>query len=50
MLNQNYKLSLLDEDELGEEEGEVKTSLDPLAGEEDEEEGEEKPVEGEPGI
>lgn len=51
MLDQDYKLSLLEEEELGEEgEEEGKTPLDPLAVEEDEE-GEEggKPAE-EPGI
>jgi len=45
MLNQDYKLSLLEEEELGEGEEEVKTPLDPLAEEE-----EEKPVEEEQGV
>ncbi len=46
MLDKDYKFSLLEEEELGEEE--VKeTPLDPLAAEED---GEEKPEEAEEGM
>ncbi len=48
MLDQDYKLSLLEEDELGEGEVEEKTSLDPLATEEEGEE--EKPEEVEEGV
>ncbi len=47
MLNQDYKLSLLEADEL-EEEGEKEAPLDPLAVEEGE--GEEKPAEEEQGM
>lgn len=51
MLNQDYKLSLLEADELEEEvegEGEKVAPLDPLAVEEGE--GEEKPAEEEQGM
>jgi hypothetical protein len=47
MLNQDYKLSLLEEEELGEGD-ETETPSDPLAVEEDEEE--KKPAEAEEGV
>lgn len=50
MLNQDYKLSLLEEEELGEGEAEEKVApLDPLAAEEDGE-GTQQPKEEEPGM